>query len=438
MKFFLPYHQNTIEVSLSRQSLASVIMPQKISPLPDLSQAIANALAETRDAYSFDTFFCKGDKVVIIVSDITRYSGAPLFLPQLINRLNRTGITDNGVAIVFSLGIHRPMSFEEQKQVVGEETAQRIRMENHDARNYHELLFLGKTTKNTSVMINRRVAEADKVILTGTIGYHYLAGFGGGRKSILPGVASFESCVAAHLLVLDAEGGRHPLARTGVLQGNPLHEDTMEAARLVPPKFLFNTILSPDHSILNVAVGNWEEAFFQGCDFVDRHFKVFLAERADLVVVSCGGYPNDINFIQAHKTFDYAFNALKPGGVMILVAACSEGIGNPDFLGWFRVQDSMEMEAELRKNFQVNGQTAYSTFMKAKKATVFFLSELPDPVVRMMSLTPVHSLEDGLAQAYQILGDNPTTYVIPYGGAVLPWVDNLPTVSCPLSVAGCP
>jgi len=118
------------------------------------------------------------------------------------------------------------------------------------------------------------VAEADKVSLTGTIGYHYLAGFGGGRKSILPGVASFESFVATHLLVLDPEGGgRHPWARTGVLQGNPLHEDMMEAARLVPPKFLFNTILSLDYGILNLAVGHWEEAFSQGYDFVDRQFK---------------------------------------------------------------------------------------------------------------------------------------------------------------------
>jgi nickel-dependent lactate racemase len=422
MRFSLPYHQKKIEVSLSPKNLSSVIMPRKMSPLSDVPQAITIALDETRDKYCFDTFAQKGDKVVIIVSDITRYSGADLFLPLLINRMNRKGIPDHDITIVFSLGIHRPMSAEEQKQVVGEEVAQRIHMENHNAMDHHELVFLGKTTKNTPVIINRRVAEADKVILTGTIGYHYLAGFGGGRKSTLPGVASFESCVATHLLVLHPEGGRHPLARTGVLKGNPFHDDTMEAARLVPPKFLFNTILSPDYGILNVAVGDWEEAFYQGCDFVDQHFKVNLAERADLVIVSCGGYPKDINFIQAHKTFDYAFNALKPGGVMILIAACSEGIGNPDFLNWFRFQDPVGMETELRKNFQINGQTAYATLVKAKKATVLLLSELPDGVVRTMSLTPVHSLEEALSTAYQIVGDSPTTYVIPYGGAVLPWL----------------
>ena len=425
MKFFLPYHRKKIEVSLSSKNLAPVIMPQKMSPMHDVSQAITIALDETRDEYCFDTFARKGDKVVIIVSDITRYSGSHLFLPLLINRMNRNGIPDHDIAIVFSLGIHRPMTVEEQKQVVGEEVAQRIRLENHDTKVQNQLVSLGKTQRRTPVVINRRVAEADKVILTGTIGYHYLAGFGGGRKSIIPGVASFEACVATHLLALKSEGGgRHPLARTGVLHDNPMHEDMMEAARLIPPKFLFNTILSPDQGILNVAVGDWEEAFYQGCDFVDQHFKVILTERADLVVVSCGGYPKDINFIQAHKTFDYAFNALKPGGVMILIAACSEGIGNPDFLSWFRFQDPAEMEGALRKKFQINGQTAYATLLKAKKATVLLLSELPDSVVRRMCLTPVHSMEEALSSAYRIVRGNPTTYVIPYGGAVLPWVEN--------------
>ncbi|HPD60520.1 MAG TPA: nickel-dependent lactate racemase [Thermodesulfobacteriota bacterium] len=424
MKFFLSYHQKKIEVSLSSKNRAFLIMPQKMRPMQDVSQAITVALDETRNEYCFDTFVQKGDKVVIIVSDITRYAGSHLFLPLLINRMNRNGIPDHDMAIVFSLGIHRPMTAEEQKQVVGAEVAQRVYMENHDARNHNQVVCLGKTQRGTPVVINRRVTEADKVILTGTIGYHYLAGFGGGRKSIIPGVASFEACVATHLLVLKPEGGgRHPLARTGVLRDNPMHEDMMEAARLLPPKFLFNTILSPDYDILSMAIGNWEEAFYQGCDFVDRHFKVILGERADLVVVSCGGYPKDINFIQAHKTFDYAFNALRAGGVMILIAACSEGIGNSDFLGGLRFQDSMEMETELRKNFQINGQTAYATLMKAKKATVLLLSELPDSVVQMMSLTPVHSMEEALVRAYQILGDNPTTYVIPYGSTVLPWVE---------------
>ena len=148
MKFSLPYHQKKIEVSCCHKNLASVIMPQKMSPIPDVPQASAIALDKPRDQYSFGTFVQKGCKVVIIVSDITRYSGSHLFLPHLINRMNQNGITDNNIVIVFSLGIHRPMSFEEQNQVVGEEVAQRVRLENHDAKNHHHLVFSGKTTKS--------------------------------------------------------------------------------------------------------------------------------------------------------------------------------------------------------------------------------------------------------------------------------------------------
>src|SRR4030042_2376443 len=132
-----------MKFSLSPKNLASVIMPQKMSPIPDVPQAITIALDEPRDQYSFDTFFQRGDKVVISVSDITRYSGSHLFLPLLITRMNQNGIPDHDIAIVFSLGIHRPMSFEEQKHVVGEEVAQRVHMENHDAKDQSQLVFLG-------------------------------------------------------------------------------------------------------------------------------------------------------------------------------------------------------------------------------------------------------------------------------------------------------
>ena len=422
--FSLPYNKKWIDVFIPEKNIVRVITPRKINPIVNLPQAINNALENPVDNLSFDSFLQKGDRVVIIVSDITRYTGAELFLPYLINRINRKGISDKKVSIVFSLGIHRPMTFKEQKMIVGDEIADRIRMENHSLKNDNQLISLGKTKRGTPVIINRRVAEADKIILTGTLGFHYLAGFGGGRKSIIPGVAAYDTCVANHLLVLDpVKSGRHPQARAGNLKGNPMHEDMMEAGRFLPPSFLFNTILSPDYGILSLVVGNWEKAFYRGCQFVDQYFKVPIPQKADLVIASCGGFPKDINFIQAHKTLDYAMNALKPGGVMTLLAACPEGLGHPDFLSWLRFRELSEMESELRNNFQINGQTAYATLLKAKRANIFLLSELPDSIVRSMSMTPVHSIEEALSKAYQLLGENPSTYVIPNGSVTLPWIE---------------
>jgi len=424
LKFSLPYHKKIIDISIPSKNFAGIVAPRKTNPITDFPQAVNNALDNPIDSPPLNAFLKKGNQVVIIVSDITRYTGADLFLPHLISRINKNGIQDKEITIIFSLGIHRPMTPEEQKRIVSAEIADRIRLENHNSNDINKLISLGKTKRGTPVVINQRVAEADKIIVTGTIGLHYLAGFGGGRKSIIPGVSSFEGCVANHLLVLDSEKtGRHPRARTGILGGNPIHEDMMEACTLLPPIFLFNTILSPNYDIVNFLAGNWETAFYTGCDYIKKIFIIPISHPADLVIVSCGGFPKDINFIQSHKTLDYAMNALKPGGVMILIASCQEGLGHPDFFGWFRFQDLKEMESELRKNFQINGQTAYATLLKTQSAKVFLLSDLPDSVADAMSMTPVHSMEEALPKAYHLLGDNPSTYVIPYGAAVLPWVE---------------
>lgn len=419
-KATLSYHCKRLEITITSRNFLGVLLPRKATPIQDLNLAIAAALDRPVGSPPFDSLLQKGDTVVIIVSDLSRYTAAHLFLPFIVRRLQRRGIPDKDITILFSLGIHRAMTFEEQKAVVGETVAERIRLQNHDCRSTEDLVSLGTTGNGTPVIINRRAAEADKVILTGSIGLHYLAGFGGGRKSIIPGIAAYESCVAVHLRALMPAKGRHPHACAGNLQGNPMHEEMMDACELVAPAFLMNTVISPSDDILEIVAGNWKAAFFEGCRFVDSLCKVPLRQKADLVIASCGGFPRDINFIQAHKTLDYAMNALRSGGALILVAACKEGIGNQDFLRWLRFQNPLEMETELRRHYQINGQTAYATLLNAQRAKIFLLSELPDFVVRKMSITPVHSLEEAFAQAQCLVGDNPLTYLIPHGSMVFP------------------
>jgi nickel-dependent lactate racemase len=420
----LAYHKQRLGGSIPSKNLAGILIPRKTSPVAALPQAIDTALEQPTKSPPLDTFVRKGDAVVIVVSDLTRYTGANSFLPHLTRHISRKGIPDKDVSIIFALGIHRPMTVHEQKRVVGDEVAERFTMENHATKDDTRLVALGETTRGTPVVLNRRVAEADKVILTGTIGYHYLAGFGGGRKSIIPGVASYDACVATHLLVLDpTKPGRHPQARAGNLRGNPMHEDMLEALAFLPPVFLFNTVLSADRAILSLAAGNGEAAFYEGCRFVDQYCKIPINEKADVVIASCGGFPKDINFIQSHKTLEYAMNALKPGGVMILAAACTEGLGHPDFARWLQFQDPVGMEAALRKHFQINGQTAYATLLKARRARILLLSELPDATVHALSMTPVRSLEEALSEAYRLMGENASIYVIPHGSLVLPWAE---------------
>ncbi|MDY6855317.1 MAG: nickel-dependent lactate racemase [Thermodesulfobacteriota bacterium] len=418
----LKYGKKKLSFNIHSENLLGIIKPKEV-PIPeDTDRLIESALNSPFNGTPFDDFFQRGDKVAVIVSDVTRYTASHIYLPILIDRLKRAGINNDDIRVVVALGIHRQQSPNELRMIVGDEVDKKVSVHNHNAFDSKHLTYLGKTDSGIKVEINTLVAESDKILLTGSIGFHYLAGFGGGRKAILPGVASFESCVAAHLRVLNPPelGGRHPMATTAVLNGNPFHSLMIEACEMVCPKFLFNTILSPHREILKIVSGDYVSAHLQGCDFLSENFSPELEEKADLVIVSSGGFPKDLNFIQAHKSIDHSINALKENGVMIVLARCQEGFGNPTFLNWFQYNDLMNLEKALRKNFEINGQTAYATLMKAKKTRIILVCELNNKDIKRMSMIPADTIDKALSTAYDMLGDKPSTYIIPDGGFVFP------------------
>jgi nickel-dependent lactate racemase len=365
--------------------------------------------------------FKPGERVVIVTSDITRYTGSEIYLPLLVDRLNMAGIPDHDIEILIALGIHRKQTEAEHKKILGP-LYRRIKVTDHECDDRGKLVLIGKTANGIDVEINRAISEADRVILTGTIGFHYFAGFGGGRKAILPGVASRKSCMASHFAVLNpgAGTGRNQFATTGMLEGNPVHGAMEDACALVAPDFILNTVLSPDKTIIGVFAGHWREAHQAGCKFYAEKFSFPVKERADLVIVSCGGFPKDINFIQAHKSMEYGSQILKDGGVMILLAQCRDGYGNATFFSWFRFRDLQLFEAELRKNYEINGQTAYATVQKTQRFKVVLVSELPPEEVVTMGMIPAKTLDEALATAETLLPPECCVYVIPDGGTVLP------------------
>jgi len=366
-----------------------------------------------------------GEKVLVVTSDITRYTSSEVYLPVLLDRLNGIGVADKDIEVLIGLGIHRQQSEAEHRKILGDAWG-RVKVTDHECDNPAELVLIGETSSGIAVWINRRVAEADRVIVTGTAGFHYFAGFGGGRKGLVPGVAGRQTCMASHFAVFNPPevGGRHPRATTGVLEGNPVHRNLLEAARMAKPNFLLNTVLSPDKQLLRVFCGALEKAHLAACREVERLYAVPLEQPADLAVVSCGGYPKDINFIQAHKALDYGVNALREGGTIILLAACSDGFGNKTFFDWFRYQDLGEFEAALRERYEINGQTAYSTLMKARRYRVILISELGEEETRQMGMEKATDLDRALRMAHDSLPADPRTVVIPDGGTVLPVANN--------------
>lgn len=414
----LSYGTTSFSLELPPARLLAVLRPDFPRPEATPAELIGTALDGCDGV--LDTFQ-RGERVVIVTSDITRYTGSEVYLPLLVERVNARGVRDDDIEIVIALGIHRRQTPHEHAKIAGP-LAGRIRVADHDCDDPGKLVYLGKTSGGVAVEVNRSVAEADRVILTGTIGFHYFAGFGGGRKAILPGVASRASCMASHFAVLNPEpgSGKNSHAVTGNLEGNPVHQAMVEACAMVEPDLLLNTVLAPDKTIIAAFAGDWREAFAAGCRFYAERFSHPLAERADLVVVSCGGFPKDINFIQAHKSMEYGSQALKEGGVMVLLAECRDGYGNATFHNWFRFRELAAFEAELRKNYEINGQTAYSTLQKAQRFRVILVSKLPPAEVAAMGMTAAASLDEALARAEAMLPSDYTAYVIPEGGSVLP------------------
>lgn len=414
----LKYGSSVCSLDLPPERLAGVIAPAPVVVTQSPLNIITAALDECA---SFIARFMPGEKVVIVTSDITRYTGSEWYLSPLVERLNDRGIADTDITILIALGIHRPQTEHEHRKILGPLYG-RIRVVDHDCDNHADLTHIGTTANGIKVAINRLAAEAEQLILTGTIGFHYFAGFSGGRKALLPGIASRSACMASHFAVLNpGEGsGKNPLATTGNLAGNPVHQAMVEACALVKPAFLFNTVLSADKRIVAAFAGDWREAHEAGCTYYAERFTWPLTGKADLVIASCGGFPKDINLIQAHKAMEYASQALKDGGVLILLAECRDGFGNSTIFNWFRHKCLDDFEAALRTRYEINGQTAYSLLQKAQRFRIILVSRFPHQQVEAMGMIPAAGLDEALTLADRLLPHDWRYYLIPEAGSVLP------------------
>lgn len=414
----LLYGEKSFPLALATENLLGEITAAPVSARSTPEELINAALDGCQSQIDA---ICPSKNVVIVTSDITRYSGSEIYLPLLVARLNAAGLNDDNITIVVALGIHRQQTETEHRRIVGSLYG-RVKVIDHDCDDPGKLVTVGITSCGIEVSINRTVAEADHLILTGTIGFHYFAGFGGGRKSILPGVASRRACMASHFNVLNpGEGnGKNSSAVTGNLDNNPVHSAMVEACAMVDPDFILNTVLSPQKTIIAVFAGHWREAHEAGCRYYAENFAYPLQERTDLVVVSCGGFPKDINLIQAHKSMEYGSQALKSGGVMILLAECRDGYGNATFFDWFRFRELASFENRLRSHYEINGQTAYSLLQKALHFRIILVSSLLPEEVRTMQMIPAASLDEALQMAREMLPDDFKAYVVPEGGTVLP------------------
>ena len=424
-KFSLKFGKKEISFDIPEKALPYELIGWNRPACEDLLEAYRFALDHPIDAPPLREILKPSDKVVIIVPDITRvWQRSNLTLPILMDYLNQVGLEDSQISIINGVGAHRQNSEEEFAELCSEEVCKRVRIVNHNAYDTANMVELGTTSRGTQVAVNRLVAEADRVILTGGVIYHYMAGFGGGRKGILPGVSSLKTIQQNHLRCLTDEvgGGTNPSTATGITSGNPMHEDMMEAAAFVNPDFLVNVVPNIEGEITEIFTGNWVSAWQQACQMAERIFGVPIEAQADIVIASAGGYPKDINLYQSQKTIDNAVYAMRPGGVAIILAQCPDICDPPEFFEWFRYPDILSLETAARDNFLISGWLAIRQMEYKNQGTIILLTEKDNmELARKAHVEPVSTISAALKLAYQKCGTpTPQITVMPQGANTFP------------------
>ena len=355
-----------------------------------------------------------GEKIAVITSDITRPMPTALVMPPLLDELYSAGVKPEDITLVFALGSHRPHTPEEMEKLAGERAYREIRCLDSDV---DDCLHYGYTRRGTPVDISRVVAEADRRICLSNIEYHYFAGYSGGGKALMPGVSTREAIQKNHSLMVD------PDACAGKMDGNPIREDIEEAAAMVGCDWILNVVLDGHKQIIRAVAGDMREAHRAGCDFLDRLYLKPLESRADIVLVSQGGAPKDLNLYQTQKALDNAKHAVKKGGIIILIGSCKEGLGEGVFEEWMTTMPSpRSMIERIRDNFKLGGHKAAAIAMVLENADIYLVSEMPDALVERMFLKPFPTAQAALDAAFEKLGPDATVLSMPYGGSTLPRV----------------
>jgi len=415
---WLPYGKTEVCARIPTKNYMGNIEPNEKPGVKDSRAEIERALDEPLGTKHISEIAKKGDRAVIVVDDQTRATPSHLIIPPILDELNKAGVNDQDITIIFGCGTHRPAKNEEMKVLIGEETLRRVKAISHDCK-AKDLTYLGRTKQHlTKVYVNKLFAEADLRILTGDIELHYYAGYGGGRKSILPAVAGEETIQHNHALILN------PKSRTGVLEGNPVHEDMVEAAELAKPNFILNIVTNSKREIVRAFAGDLHRAFYDGVKLVDEMYKVPIEKRADVVIVSPGGYPHDIDLYQAHKGMDNALEAVKRGGVIICVAECPEGHGNQVFYDWMtKFKELKDVETEIKRHFQLGGHKAYYLLRALQRAQIILVSTMPEYYAAgVFKLRTARAINDALRDAFEKTGRDGKVLVMPHGNITLPVV----------------
>lgn len=423
--FEFGFGDQKLKLALPEEQIIEVIDGQPYEPVTDVVAAVKEALANPIGTPPLKEIVKPGEKVGIVVSDITRaWVKFNHFLPVLLDELNAAGIPDSDMFIVIGLGAHRAHTPQEDVLVCGESVCHRVPIYQHDCHDKAALTYVGKTSRGVETYINKRLAEADRLILTGGIVYHLMAGFGGGRKAIMPAISGFETIQGNHLFCMNKEVGKglNPQCASGELATNDMHLDMCDMAELAKPDFLLNAVFTPEGKFAKFFAGHWYKAWEAGTKLVEQIYGIPIKAQADLVIASSGGFPKDINLYQGSKTIDNAYMAVKPDGVIICIMECRDIYEPQEFSGWFKHKDMLEFEMAIRNHFTIPGFIAYKCADIALKYPLIVVTKEANlDFVNSTGMIAVTSLDEAYRIAEEKLGKKDFTItVMPHAANTVP------------------
>lgn len=378
----------------------------------DIDKDVVHALENPIGSPRLKDIVKPGEKIAIITSDITRPMPTYKVMPALLEELKEAGVDYNDVTLVFALGSHRRQTPEEMRRLAGDYAYEKINVVDSDI---DDCIRMGVTANGTPVDITRVVAEADRKIALGNIEFHYFAGYSGGYKAIMPGVSTPAAIQSNHKLMIKPE------SCAGRLEGNPVREDIEEAGRICGLDFILNVVLDEHKEIVKVVCGDPIKAHRVGAAFLDRLYTKEIDRGADIVIVSQGGAPKDLNLYQTQKALDNSKHAVKDGGIIILIGSCAEGYGEHTFEDWMLNSESPDdLVNKIRRHFVLGGHKAAAIGMVLQRAEIYLVSDMAPEQVERSFMRPYTSAQQAFDDALAKFGGKADVITMPYGGSVLP------------------
>ena len=425
--FTFGFGKETQTCELPEEHISTVIEGRP-TPAVDVEKATLDCMRHPIGAAPLADQVKTGDKVCIVCADVTRtWNHSEQYVIHIVNELNRAGVPDSDICVLFAQGTHRAQTHEEDIRVVGEEVTRRIRLYQHDSRDKKNLVHVGDTSRGTPVWLNRHVVEADKVIIVDGITIHLFAGYGGGRKLILPGVAGWDTIQINHCHALaDHFGdGINPLTRSTKLDNNPVSDDMQEACDMIKPCFLVHSIVNSEGKICAMVGGDPYEAWLAGTKIVYDIQKAPFKEKSDVSFACAGGYPKDVSLYQGCKCYDPADMATKEGGIIIAIMAADDIMEPPEYMGSFHYDTEEAMEKDLRAEFTIPFFVAFNLFCMAHRYTIYLVTRKENfEAIKKTGQIPVATVEEAwsLAKA-QLAKEGKTDYtinVMPHATTIIP------------------